>query len=141
MALHTRHHARAQFTPSGKLDILSFSWEKHAFENRTHESERLWAPNNKFSKHLGKQDLVEKSLQSNLYYYDMATLPAAAAVFSETLRRFWYRCRNGLIHTHFDRGVALNHTARRGPPEGWLNKKRLTRPHGGQKSVRNRKKV
>ena len=76
--LQTRHHARC--TPSGKLDILSFSWEKHAFVDRASESETLWAPKNWHEKGLGKQDLVEKSLQNNLYYFDMRTLPAFAAV-------------------------------------------------------------
>jgi len=63
---------------SGKLDILSFSWENHAFEDKTSDSKTLWAENGP-----GKQDLVEKRLHNKcllLYYFDMTTLPAFAAV-------------------------------------------------------------
>lgn len=69
---------------SGKLDILSFSWDKQAFKDVTAAMQTLWAPagwlskrlgKQLASKHLGKQDLVAAHIKNNLYYYDMATLP------------------------------------------------------------------
>lgn len=65
---------------SGRLYIHRFNWEKKKFDDLTKKSAAKWAPKNKVAYGLGKQEDVQKVLDSQLWYYSMRTLPETASI-------------------------------------------------------------